>query len=94
MEQVDHSNHKFIKIEAEVGTGITISKANRTGIGQIVVTERQYRQDRGRTRYEQGYRGGNIRGNMRSFDRQNSRGAYRNNHRNDGYNRSKNRPRE
>ena len=39
MEQVDSSNHKFIKIEAELTTGITISIAIRTGIGQIVVTE-------------------------------------------------------
>ena len=39
MEQVDSSNHKFIKIEAEVRTGITISKAIRTGIDQIVVTD-------------------------------------------------------
>ena len=39
MEQVDSSNHKFIKIEAEVRTGIIISVAIRTGIGQIVVTE-------------------------------------------------------
>ena len=39
MEQVDSSNHKFIKIEAEVRTGITISKTIKTGIGQIVATE-------------------------------------------------------
>ena len=45
MEQVDSSNHKFIKREAEVKTGvvmteiITISKAIRTDIGQIVETE-------------------------------------------------------
>ena len=39
MEQVDSSNHKFIKIEAEVRTEITISQAIRTGIDQIVVTE-------------------------------------------------------
>ena len=38
MEKVDSSNHKFIKIEAGV-RGITISKAIRTDIGQIVVTE-------------------------------------------------------
>ena len=40
---------------------------------------RQYRQDRGRPRYEQNYRRGNFRGNMRHFDRKNSRGEYRNN---------------
>ena len=39
MEQVDSSNHKFIKIEAEVRIEITISKVIRTDIGQIVVTE-------------------------------------------------------
>ena len=45
MEQVDNSSHKFTKIEAEDKTEvamtdvITISKAIRTGIGQIVVTE-------------------------------------------------------
>ena len=45
MEQVDSSNHKFTKIETEVKTGvamteiITISKAIRTGIGQIMVIE-------------------------------------------------------
>ena len=38
---------------------------------------RQYRQDRGRPRYEQNYRRGNLRGNMRSFDRKNSRVEYR-----------------
>ena len=37
MEQVDILNHKFTKIEAEVRTGVTISEAIRTGIGQIVV---------------------------------------------------------
>ena len=38
MEQVDSSNHKFIKIEAEVRTEIIISIAIRTGIDQIMVT--------------------------------------------------------
>ena len=38
---------------------------------------RQYRQDRGRPRYEQNYRRGNFTGSMRSFDRQNNRGEYR-----------------
>ena len=55
---------------------------------------RQYRQDRGRPRYEQNYRRGNFRGNMRSFDRMNSRGENRNNYRNDKYDRSRNRSRE
>ena len=55
---------------------------------------RQYRQDRGRPRYEQNYRRGNFRGNMRSFNRQNSIGEYRNNYRNDSYDRSRNRSRE
>ena len=39
MEQVDSSNHKFIKIQVEVRTEIIISIAIRTDIGQIVVTE-------------------------------------------------------
>ena len=39
MEQVDISNYKFIKIQAEVRTGIIISIAIRTDIGQIVATE-------------------------------------------------------
>ena len=53
---------------------------------------RQYRQDRGRPRYEQIYRKGNFRGNMRNF--KNSRGEYRNNYGNKGYHRSRNRSRE
>ena len=39
MEKADSSNHKVIKIEVEVRTGITISKTIRTGMGKIVVTE-------------------------------------------------------
>ena len=39
MEQVDSSNHKFIKIDVEVRTEIIISIAIRTDIGQIVVTK-------------------------------------------------------
>ena len=39
MEQVDSSNHTFIKKEAEVRTEIIINIATGTGIGQIVVTE-------------------------------------------------------
>ena len=39
MEQVDSSNYKFIKIEAEARIGIIISTAIRTGIHQIVATE-------------------------------------------------------
>ena len=52
---------------------------------------RQYRQDRGRPRYEQIYRRANFRGNMRSYGRQNSRGEYRNNYRYNSYDRSRNR---
>ena len=55
---------------------------------------RQYRQDRGRPRYEHNHRRGNFRGYMRNFDTQNSRGEYRNNYRNEGYDRSRNRSRE
>ena len=50
---------------------------------------RQYREDKGRPRYEQNYSRGNFRGNMSNFDRQNSRGEYRNNYRNKGYDRSR-----
>ena len=39
MEQVGCSNDKFIKIETEVRTEITIKETIRTGIDQIVVTE-------------------------------------------------------
>ena len=39
MEQVSSSNHKFIKTEAEVRTGIVISIVIRTGIDQTVRTE-------------------------------------------------------
>ena len=39
MEQVKSSNHKIIKIEAEVRAEITIREAIRTGINQIVVIE-------------------------------------------------------
>ena len=51
---------------------------------------RQYRQDRGRPRYEQNYKRGNFRGNVRIFERQNSTGKYRNNYRNESYDRSRN----
>ena len=39
----------------------------------------QFRQDRGRHKYEQGYRGNNFRQNPRNYGRQNSRGESRNN---------------
>ena len=39
MEQVGSSNHKFIKIEAEVRTEVTIRGTIKTGIDRIVVTE-------------------------------------------------------
>ena len=45
MEQIDSSNHKFTKVKAEVKTRVAmtetikISKAIKTGIGQIAVTE-------------------------------------------------------
>ena len=38
MEQVDSSNHKFIKIQVEVRTEVIISTTIRIGISQIVVT--------------------------------------------------------
>ena len=59
-----------------------------------MLTEGQYRQDRGRPRYEQNYRRDNTGGNVRSYGRQNSRGEYRNSYRNDSYDRSRNRSRE
>ena len=52
----------------------------------------QYRQSRGRPRYEQNYRRRNFRGNVRSyqdFGRQNSRGEYRGNYRNEDYSRGR-----
>ena len=54
----------------------------------------QYRQDKGRPRYEQNYRRGNFKGNIRSYCRQNSRGEYRNTYRNDSFDRSRNRSNE
>ena len=54
----------------------------------------QFRQERGRHRFEQNYRG-NYRKNPRNYARQNSRGEYRNNtYRNDNYDRGRNRSRE
>ena len=57
---------------------------------------RQYRQDRGKPRYEQNYGGGNFRGNARMYknlETQNSRGEYGNNYRDEGYGRSRDRNR-
>ena len=55
----------------------------------------QLRQDRGRHRFEQGYRRGSFQDNSRGYSRQNSRGEYGNNsYRNDGYNRGRDRSRE
>ena len=92
MEQVDSSNHKFIKIEADVRTEIIISVAIRTDIGQIVVIG--HNTDKIEVGLDMNKITGNFRGNMRSFYRQNSRGEYRNNYRNDSYDRSRNRSRE
>ena len=44
-----------------------ISKVIKIDIGQIVGARRQCRQDRGRPRYKQNYRGGNLRGNARMY---------------------------
>ena len=56
---------------------------------------RQFRQYRGRSRFEQSYRRNNFWDNARGYGRQNSRGEYRNdNHRCDGYNRGRDRSRE
>ena len=47
----------------------------------------QFRQVRGRPRFEQSYRGSNFHGNPRRYSRQNSRGEYRDdNYRISGYN--------
>ena len=55
----------------------------------------QFRQDRGRPRFEQSYRGNNFRDNSRRYSRQNSRWEYRNdNYRSSGYNRGRDRSRE
>ena len=55
----------------------------------------QFRQDRGRHRFEQSYKRDNFRENPRNYGRQNSRGEYRNNsYRNDSYDRRRNRYRE
>ena len=77
MGQVDSLNHKSIKVEVEVRTGIAIRGPIRTGtdqiIDQIVGDRGQYRQDSGRPRYKQKYRRGIFRGNMRSYGRENNR---------------------
>ena len=55
----------------------------------------QYRQDRGRSKFEQNYRGNNFQGSTRGYGRQNSRGEYRNDsYRHDGHNRGRDRSRE
>ena len=55
----------------------------------------QFRQDRGRPRFEQGFRGTNFQVNTRRYSRQDSRGEYQNdNYRNSGYNRGRDRSRE
>ena len=55
----------------------------------------QFRQDRGRPRFEQGYRGNKFQDNTRRYSRQDSRGKYQNdNYRNSGYNRGRDRSRE
>ena len=54
------------------------------------------KESRGRPRYEQNYRRGNLRGNTRSyqnFGRQNSRGEYKGNYMNEDYSRERGRSR-
>ena len=52
----------------------------------------QFRQDRGRPRFEQSHRGNYFQDNPRGYRRQNSRGEYRSDsYRHDGYNRSRDR---
>ena len=54
----------------------------------------QFRQDRGRSRFEQCNRGNKFWGNTRGYSRQ-DRGEYQNdNYRNSGYNRGRDRSRE
>ena len=55
----------------------------------------QLRQDRGRHRFQQGYRRSSFQDNSRGYSRQNSRGEYRNNsYRNNGYNIGRDRSKE
>ena len=55
----------------------------------------QFRQDRGRPRFEQSYRGNNFQDYIRGYNRQSSRGEYRSdNYRCDHYNRGRDRLRE
>ena len=75
---------------------VMINEVIKIDMGQTVETGGQYRQDRGRPRYEQNYKGENFRGNERmyqNFERKNSRGEYRNNYRDEGYSRSRDRNR-
>ena len=50
-----------------IRTEILISISYQNGYRSNSGDRRQYRQDRGRPRYEQNYRRGNFRGNMRSY---------------------------
>ena len=84
------------KIEVTMIDTVMISEVVKIDIGQIVEMRRQYRQDRGRPKYKQNYRGGNFRGKARmyqNFERQNNKGEYRNNYRDEGYRRSRDRNR-
>ena len=93
---------KYTKIEVEIKIEDIIKETIRIDTGQItcqIVESRgrdrgQFRQDRGRNRFEQSYRR-NCKESPRHYGKQNSRGGYRNNtYRNENYDRGRNRSRE
>ena len=90
----DHLNPKYIKAEIEVKIEDTTREIMKIGMGQNRLSSRdrgQFRQDRGRHRFEQSYRR-NYRENPRNYGRQSSRGEHRSNsYRSDSCNRGRNR---
>ena len=92
MGLIGNSNPRFIRAEDNYDRGNYQNKYRSDSSDR----RNQYRQNRGRPRYEQIYRRGNSRGNMRiyqNFGRQNSRGEYRGNYRNEYYRRERGRSR-
>ena len=103
MGLISNSNLRFIR--AEEGDKVEIFMTHIIVIEGIKQNryrsdssdrKNQYRQNRGRLRYEQNYRRGNFTGNARlyqDFGRQNSRAEYRGNYRNESYSRDRGRNR-
>ena len=59
MEEQDNLNCKYIKVEVQAKIEATVKEIIRIGIGQTInqiVDRGQFRQDGGRSRFEQSYR--------------------------------------